>query len=83
MLDGATPAPLLLLLLRLIANGDFFLLFHVYETCLKLYPWTIVHPTSPYKHVLIKMLFHHYLPDGMLSVALHRIVANMTCSYQI
>ena len=61
MLDGATPAPLLLLLLRLIDNGEFFCLLHVDETCLKLYPWTIVHTTSPCKHVLVNVLFHHFL----------------------
>ena len=35
MLDGATPAPLLLLLFWLIANGELFCLFRVDETCLK------------------------------------------------
>ena len=62
MLDGATPAPLLLLLFWLIDNGEYFCLFHIDETCLKLYPCTIVHPTLPCKYVLLNLLFYHYLP---------------------
>ena len=61
MLDGATLTPLLLLLFRLIAHGEIFCLFHVDETCLKLYPWTIVHTTSPCNHVILNLLFHRYL----------------------
>ena len=61
MLDGATLAPLLLLLFQLVAYGGCSCLLHVDETCLKLYPWTIVHPTLPCKHVLVNLLFHHCL----------------------
>ena len=61
MLDGATPAPLQLLLLWLIAHGELSCLLHVDETCLKLYSWTIVHPTLPCKSVLINLLFLHFL----------------------
>ena len=53
MLDGATPAPLLLPLFRLIAHGELFWIFNVHETGLKLYPWIIVHPTSPWKHDIV------------------------------
>ena len=55
------PAPLLLLLFRLIYHGELFCLFHVDETSLKLYPWTIVHPTSPCKHVIVNLLCAHCL----------------------
>ena len=56
MLDGATPEPLLL-----IVHCDFFCLFHVDETYLKLYPLTIVRPTSPSKHIIVYLLFDHFL----------------------
>ena len=56
MLGGATPAPLLL-----IVHFEFFCLFRVDKTCLKLYPLTIVHPTFPCKHIIIYLLFDHFL----------------------
>ena len=56
MLDGATPAPLLL-----IVHCGFFCLFRVDETFLKLYSLTIVHPTSPCKHIVVYLLFDHCL----------------------
>ena len=56
MLDGATPAPLLL-----IVHFGFFCLFHVDETCLKLFALTIVHPTSSYKNIVVYLLFHNFL----------------------
>ena len=61
MLDESTPARLLLLLFRLIVHGELFCLLHVDEDCLKLYPWTIAHPTSPCKHVIVDLLFHNCL----------------------
>ena len=56
MLDGATPAPLLL-----IVHCELFCLLHVDDTCLKLYALTIVHPTSPCKHIVVYLLFDHCL----------------------
>ena len=56
MLDGATPAPLML-----IVNCEFFCLFHVDETCFKLYDLNIVHTTSPCKHIVVYLLFDHCL----------------------
>ena len=56
MLDGATPAPLLL-----IVHCGLFCLFRVDETCLKLYALTIDHPTSPCKHIVAYSLFDHCL----------------------
>ena len=61
MLDGATPAPLVLLLFQLIARSEFFCLFRVDENFLKLYSWNIVHTTSPYKYVIVIFLFYHCL----------------------
>ena len=57
MLDRDTPAPLYLLLSRLISYGVCFCLVYVDESCLKLYPWTILHPTLPWKYVLVNFLF--------------------------
>ena len=39
--------------LRLIVHGELLCLFHVDDTCLDQYPCTIVHITSPCKHVII------------------------------
>ena len=61
MLDGATPALILLLLFWLISIGGFFCLFHVDDPCLKIYPLTIVHPTLPCKHILVIFLFRRFL----------------------
>ena len=56
MLDGPTFA-----LLLLIVYCESFCLFHVDETCLKLYALTIVHPTSPCKDIVVYLLFDHCL----------------------
>ena len=61
MIDGATPAPLLFLFSRLIFHCEFLCLFLVDETCLKLYPLSIVHPTLPCKHVIVYLFFDHCL----------------------
>ena len=38
------------------------------ETCLKLHPWTIVHPTSPCKYVIvIRFLYRCLLVEGSQS----------------
>ena len=44
---------------RLIVSCEFFCLFHVDEDCLKLYPLTIVHPTLPFKNIIVYLLFDH------------------------
>ena len=61
VLDGATSAPLLLPIFRLISHGEFFCLFRAYETYLKLYPCTIVHPNLSCKCILLNFLFRHCL----------------------
>ena len=48
-------------LLLFIVHCESFCLFHVGETFLKLYALTIVHPTSPCKHIVIYLLFDHCL----------------------
>ena len=56
MLDVDTPAPLLL-----IFHCEFFCLLHVDKTCLKLYALTILHPTSPFKYIVVYLLFDNCL----------------------
>ena len=85
VLDGASQAPLLLPLLRLISHGEFFCLFCVDETCLKLYTWNIVHPTSTCKHIIVKLLFHHcLLVEGsqslyIVSLRIRLVLINVEC----
>ena len=84
MLDGSTPAPLLLLLFQLISHGKFFCIFHVDETCLKLYPWTIVHPTSTLKHVLVIVLFNHcLLVEGSQSIYTVSLISSAVASSDV
>ena len=56
MLDGATPT-----LLLLIVHCEFFLLFHVEETCFELYALTIVHHTLHFKQIFVYLMFDHCL----------------------
>ena len=56
MLDGATPA-----LLLLIVHCELFCLFHVENIFLKLYALTIFHPTSLCKHIVVYLLFDNFL----------------------
>ena len=73
MLDGATPASLLL-----IAHSEFFCLFHVDETCLKLYAFTIVHPTSPCKNVVVYLFFDHCLiVEGSQSLGVVSLIVRL------
>ena len=67
MLGGATPALLLFILFQLIDHGELFCLLRVDETCLKLYPCTIVHPTSPCRYVLVNFFYHFLLVEGYQS----------------
>ena len=73
MLDGATPAPLMLMV-----NCEFFCLFHVDDTCFKLYPLTIVHPTLPCNHVIVYLLFDHcLLVEGTQSLDIVTLIVRL------
>ena len=59
MLWGATPAPfpLVSLFYWLIVHDECLCFVYVDDTCLKLYPWTIVHPTFPWNYVIVSFFF--------------------------
>ena len=64
MLDGSTPALSSLLLIsfyQLIVIVECFGFVHVDKICLKSYSWTVIHTTSPHKHVFVYLMFHHFL----------------------
>ena len=51
----------IIFLIRRIVHVEFLCFVHVDEICLKLYPWNIVHLTSPCKYILIYLLFYNCL----------------------
>ena len=61
MFGGATPASLLLLLLRMIACGECFCFVHVDKNVFKAYYWTVTHPNFPCKSFLVYLLFRYCL----------------------
>ena len=64
----------------LVVRGECLFFFHVYETCLKLYPWTIVHPTSPCKYFLVNLLFYNCL---LVEGSQCFYVGSLTCSIDV
>ena len=75
---------LFLPLIRLITSGECFRLFHVDETFLKLFPWTIVHPALPCKNVIVNLLFHHcLLAEGFRSFYIVSLIVWLVLSVLI